>query len=556
MAYKSATGVTLKTRNGKDYTDKFPALAKALSAWDAAPCVIDGEAVVFDGGISSFSALQAYLKRGTGEVTFMAFDLLYLGTDTRPLPLRQRKQMLEKLLANAPADVKYSAHTDTPPAQMLAAACAQGLEGVIVKDADAPYVGSRTDNWIKVKCANRQEFVVLGYSIKKKALSSLLLGVMEDGVLRYAGRAGTGFSERESETLLAAFAGHFIKEPAVQVPRRHSETYVWMNPVLVTEVAFASWTSGGLLRQASFKGLREDKAAKEVVREMPQKTPRTAKTRDGTLTLTSPDKEMYAGVSKKDVMAYYRKVAKRMLPYVKERLVSLVRCPDGATGACFYQRHMDDPIAGLSQHTIRESDGDKAEYVAIDDENGILNAVQYNTLEFHTWGAQVDTIEQPDTLVFDLDPDKGLDIQAVRQGVKDLKSILDAIGLTAFLKTSGSKGYHIVVPVTPSADWDRVRAFASQVAQAMEQKWPERYTANMRKVKRKGKIYVDWVRNTRGATSVAPYSLRAREVPGISCPIAWKDLDRIAPQDITIKNIFRRRKDPWADYFTVRQEIK
>lgn len=274
------------------------------------------------------------------------------------------------------------------------------------------------------------------------------------------------------------------------------------------------------------------------------------------LPLTSPDKQMYPGVSKKDVMDYYRKIAPRLLPFVKGRLCSLVRCPAGAQDQCFYQKHLRETAPGLSQTQIRESDGGLAEYLTVEDEAGILNAVQYNTLEFHMWGAPLDTLEQPDTVVFDLDPDVGLDLQAVRQGLRDLKGILDAIGLVSFLKTSGSKGYHVVIPLNPAAQWESVRAFAQRVAQSMEQKWPERYTSNVRKVNRKGKIFIDWIRNTRGATSVAPYSLRARDVPAVSCPIAWEELDRVAPQDITIRNIFRRRKDPWADYFNIRQELK
>lgn len=348
MGYKSPSGVALKTRNRRDYTGKFPALAEALAAWDAPPCVIDGEAVVFDRGVSSFSALQAYLKTGVGDAVYMAFDLLYLGQDTRPLPLDQRKEMLEKLMADAPEQVLYATHTDAPPADVLAAACANRLEGVIVKRRDAPYVGGRSENWLKVKCANRQEFAVLGYSAKKRALSSLLLGAMDNGSLRYVVRAGTGITQRESDALLESFAPLVTEKPATSVPRKAGETYVWLKPERVAEVAFASWTSGGLLRQASFLGLRDDKSAREVVVEMPQSKPR-AKAKTDAVPLTSPDKEMYEGVTKKDVMDYYVRIAPRMLPYVKGRLVSLVRCPDGATGDCFYQRHMDDPISSMAQ---------------------------------------------------------------------------------------------------------------------------------------------------------------------------------------------------------------
>jgi bifunctional non-homologous end joining protein LigD len=325
----------------------------------------------------------------------------------------------------------------------------------------------------------------------------------------------------------------------------------------VAEISFASWTKSSLLRQASFKGLREDKKAEEVVKELASDHPDSGSdAKDRALPLTSPGKEMYPGVSKKDVMDYYRKIAPRLLPFVKGRLASLVRCPSGTDEQCFYQKHLQEKVPGLGETELREADGDLAGYLAVEDEDGILNAVQLNTIEFHVWGSRLETLEKPDTVVFDLDPDDGLDLQAVRRGIRDLKGILDEIGLTSYLKTSGSKGYHVVIPLNPAAQWDTVRDFARRVAEAMEEKWPDRYTSNVRKVKRKGRIFIDWIRNTRGATSVAPYSLRARDVPAVSCPISWDEMDRVAPQDITMHNIFRRRKNPWAEYFNSRQELK
>jgi bifunctional non-homologous end joining protein LigD len=312
-----------------------------------------------------------------------------------------------------------------------------------------------------------------------------------------------------------------------------------------------------MVKRNKVRRLREDKKAEEVVKELASDNPDSWRdSKDGALPLTSPDKEMYPGVTKKDVMDYYSKIAPRLLPFVKGRLASLVRCPAGTDEQCFYQKHLHEKAPGLSETEIRESDGDLAEYLLVEDESGILNAVQLNTIEFHIWGSRLDALEKPDTVVFDLDPDVGLDLQAVRRGLRDLKGILDAIGLVSFLKTSGSKGYHVVIPLNPVAEWETVQDFARRVAEAMEEKWPDRYTSNVRKVKRKGKIFIDWIRNTRGATSVAPYSLRARDVPAISCPISWDEMDRVAPQDITIHNIFRRRKNPWAEYFNIRQELK
>lgn len=520
---------------------------------------------VFKDGVSDFAQLQRFIKSGDGAVRYVVFDLLYLGSDLHREPLFLRKQKLEKLLKGAPDELILSNHIEGSAENIFRAACGRGLEGIIFKDRNSAYSGGRTEDWIKVKCGMRQEFVVLGYTAKSKQLSSLLLAITEQGKLRYAGRAGTGFSQSETEALLEAFAPLTTPEPAASVPRRRGEEYVWLQPEKTAEISFASWTSSGLLRQASFKGLREDKKAENVVREVVKKakkgmasgTPDAGRDKKSpAMPLTSPGKEMYPGVTKKDVMEYYRKIAPRMLPFVTGRLASLVRCPAGTDEQCFYQKHLREEAPGLSETEIRESSGSLDEYLAVEDENGILNAVQLNTIEFHVWGSRLETLEQPDTVVFDLDPDAGLDLQAVRQGLRDLKGILDAVGLTSFLKTSGSKGYHVVVPLNPAAGWETVRGFAKKVAEAMEEKWPDRYTANVRKVKRKGKIFIDWIRNTRGATSAAPYSLRARAVPAVSCPISWDEMDRVAPQDITIQNIFRRRKNPWAEYFDIRQELK
>jgi bifunctional non-homologous end joining protein LigD len=246
-----------------------------------------------------------------------------------------------------------------------------------------------------------------------------------------------------------------------------------------------------------------------------------------------------------------------MLPYVSNRLQSLVRCPDGIQGECFYQKHYQDSMVGLESQRIEQSDGEEADYIYLTDIDGLRQAVQLNTIEFHGWGSRIDQLERPDQIVFDLDPDEDLGLKEVRRGVRDLKAILDELGLVAFLKTSGGKGYHVVVPLTPQAGWDEIRDFSKQVASVMEQKWPDRYTANMRKEKRKGKIYVDWVRNGRGATSVAPYSVRARSGAPVSWPISWSDLNKIAPNDMTIKKALRsRKKDPWTGFFNVKQKLK
>ncbi|HSK69155.1 MAG TPA: non-homologous end-joining DNA ligase [Candidatus Limnocylindria bacterium] len=276
---------------------------------------------------------------------------------------------------------------------------------------------------------------------------------------------------------------------------------------------------------------------------------------DEPLELTSPEKEMYPGVTKKDVYEYYRRIAPRMMPYVQGRLASLVRCPGGTGEGCFYQKHLKENAPGIGVQEIREADGGPDEYLRVDSEAGLLSAAQLNAVEFHVWGSPADDLENANMITFDLDPDEGLDVRALRRGLKDLKSILDEIGLASFLKTSGSKGYHVVIPLNPPSGWEAAHAFARGVAQDMERKWPDRYTSDARKEERRGRIFVDWLRNARGATSVAPYSLRARDVPAVSCPIAWDEMDSVGPRDITIRDVFRRRKNPWKEYFKVLQKL-
>lgn len=553
VAYVDHGEVLLDTRNHQDYTEKFPDLVKSLKKWNV-QAVLDGEVIVNKEGKSSFQALQQYIKgKKMPKPVYMAFDLLfYEGGDLREKPLSKRREKLESILNEAKlSGVHFSSASTEDPQVVFATVCENKMEGVICKRADRPYRSGRNDDWIKVKCQNRQELIVIGYTQterRTRAFSSLLLGLMEEGDILYAGRVGTGFSESSAKEIMKRMKPLERKTaPISDAPKaRHDEEITWLTPKLVAEVNFAEWTEEGLLRQASFEGLREDKPAKEVVKEKPVEE----------VILTSPDKPMFENYTKQDLAHYYEKMAERMLPYLRRRLVSLVRCPGGVSEDCFYQKHLKDELAGLYSEGITESDGDEADYIYLEDVQGICQAVQYGTVEFHTWGSRIDELEKPDMIVFDLDPDEGMDLAKVREGVLDLKSILDELELTSFLKTSGGKGYHIVVPLTPSAEWEEVREFAKNVAVAMETKWPKKYTSNMRKEKRRGKIYIDWVRNGRSATSVAPYSVRAREPGSVSWPISWADLKTVAPADYTMEKALKsRKKDPWAGFFEVDQKI-
>lgn len=564
-AYVDHGDVKLLTRNKQDYTSTFPAIADELKQWDIS-AVIDGEVIVQVDGRSSFQALQQAIKQKKKvSPGFMAFDLLFDGEDLRDLPLKDRRDRLETMLKRQQAKaIQFSRAYQGDPTDLLDQVCSQGMEGIISKRLDRPYIAGRNRDWLKIKCRASQELVIVGFTQTEKrtrALSALLLGVQEGGELRYAGRVGTGFSEASAKELHQKLTGLIRKtSPLKEAPsERRGETITWVRPSLIAEVDFTEWTEDGLVRQASYQGLRSDKASTEVVRE--QKTPTKSKKKsteaNETIKLTSPDKIMFEDYTKQDLADYYEKMAERMLPFIQNRLLSLVRCPDGIHGECFYQKNYQDSMAGLASKRITQSDGDEADYIYLEDAAGLRQAVQLSTIEFHGWGSRVDELEKPDLIVFDLDPDEGMELKQVRQGVRDLKAILDELGLEAFLKTSGGKGYHVVVPLTPQAGWDEVRDFSRNVALAMEQKWSDRYTSNMRKEKRKGKIYVDWVRNGRGATSVAPYSVRAREGAPISWPIAWSELSRVAPGDMTIKKALRSRKaDPWQAFFKTKQKLK
>ena len=549
----------LLTRNGSDYAHKFQSAARALTECaDGRAMVLDGEMVVADSaGRPDFQALQSYIKKPAGKrLQYIIFDILALdGEDLRQRPLLQRKETLMWLLAGAPEPLHYSVHIEGQGEALLEAARKASLEGVVGKRADSLYTGARNGDWIKRKCAARQEFVIGGYTISAKresGVSSLLLGVYRDGALVYCGRAG-GFSRRDMNELAAKFGPLIRKTPPFrEAPKvRAGETIVWLRPQYAAEIAFAEWTREGLLRQAKFKGLREDKEVKQIEREDQPVGARRMATRPegGSLPpanpddcviegvkITSPEKIVWGETTKKELALYYQKAAPRMLPHVQGRFLSAVRCPGGAQGECFFKKHPDGGGEG---------------YYCVDDVAGLLKEVQMNTLEFHVWGSRAAQPEQPDVMVFDLDPDEGLDLEAVRQGARDLKRILDELNLKSYLKTSGGKGYHVIVPFQPAADWEAFRDLARGIVQTMETKWPARYTGNVRKASRRGRVFVDWIRNTRGATSVAPYSVRNRPGLPVSMPIAWGELGKVTPGGIGMAEAIKRlkRRDPWEGFW-------
>ena len=585
IAYVEENTVRLVTRNGNDYTKRFKDVAGSLmDLASGRAMVLDGEmAVLDDSGKTDFHALQNYMKNPKPPyLTYIVFDLLaFDGMDLREEPLIKRKEKLEELIKNSAKNLFFSRHISGKGEESFAAACEAGMEGIIGKKSDSIYSGTRNGDWIKLKCDRRQEFVVGGYTSSEKrmgGISSLLLGVYKNGEFTYIGRAGTGISQADRKALEKAFAG--IKRttsPFKEEPKATTrERITWLEPRLVAEIKFAEWTGSGLLRQASYKGLRADKESRDITIEnagyradedsLNIATAGTATASNSPnklivegVKISNPDKVLFDDplITKGDVVRYYAAVSQRMLPYVGGRILSTIRCPKGISQTCFFKKHPGPSHKGIEIIEVQNSEGEAEEYFYVKDAQGLVHEAQMGTLEFHTWGSRVDSLDQPDMMVFDLDPDEGMDLTTVRQGVKDLKSILSELSLNSYLKTSGGKGYHIVVPLKPAASWDVFNGFARRVAEVMENKWPDRYTSNVRKARRKNKIFIDWIRNGRGATSVAPYSLRARKGAGVSMPIAWDELDSIAPDGIDMAEALRRVSGPgpWVGFFENNQML-
>ena len=580
IAYIEGVNVKLVSRNGKDYTKHFQEVVNSLiSLAGGRTMVLDGEMTVTDElGKTNFQSLQSYMKNPKGKsLIYYVFDLIALdGEDLREQKLIDRKQKLEAIMQNSPPHLYYSRHIAGKGKDCFNAACKLNMEGIIGKRSGSKYRGIRNDDWIKIKCDNRQEFVIGGYTLtdkKNSGVSALLLGFYQGEELIYIGRAGTGMSETIIQELEKKFVKLKLdKSPFMNTPKkRTNENIIWLQPQLVAEIKYAEITDDSKLRQASYKGLREDKDPKSVVFETAineieaqadkeQKIPiKDKKDYIEGIKISNPDKVLYNNpkVTKLDVVEYYSRVSERMLPYVRRRVLSVVRCPKGVKESCFYKKHPMANGKGIISIPINNSKDKDDEYFYIDNSLGLIHEAQMGTIEFHTWGSQVDNLDMPDMMVFDLDPDEGMHLDKVRQGVRDLKDVLSELQLECYLKTSGGKGYHVVVPFVPCCNWELFHDFAKNIAQVMEQKWPDKYTSNVRKVNRANKIYIDWVRNGRGATSIAPYSLRAREGAKVSMPITWEELDKIAPDGITMDEAFKRiaQSDPWHDFYNNDQQL-
>ncbi|CAN5440470.1 DNA ligase D [soil metagenome] len=514
------------TRNGLDWTDKFPGVAEAAAALPVGSALIDGEIVGFKDGKPDFSTLKDAISAGGNGLTLFAFDLLSLdGKDVTKRPNVQRKELLRPLISGADQRIQYAEHVIGAGEQLFETMCREGYEGIVSKKTDAPYRGARTKAWLKVKCTHRQEFVIIGWSQsdKSRGFRSLLLGLHDADGLRYAGKVGTGFSMDLIDELRAQMEKIETKAPSATVPRVAAKGARWVKPKLVAEIAFTEFTPDGVLRHPSFLGLRGDKDARSVVEEKPV----AVEAPEIHVKVSSRDREIFleSKVTKGDLADYYAAIAGLMLPWTANRPISLIRCPQGRGKHCFFQKHDAGTFGEYVHHVpIREKDGSTEEYLYVRDADGLVACVQMGTIEFHGWGSSVDTLELPDRMVFDLDPDEGLGFDAVKKAAVDIKGHLADIGLTSFPMLTGGKGVHVVVPLNPVADWPAVRSFAERFARALAESEPDRFVANMSKAKRVGKIFLDYLRNQRGSTAVMPYSARARPGAPVAAPVSWTEL--------------------------------
>jgi len=587
--------VNLFTRNGHDWTERMPIQTKAIEALNLKDSWLDGEVVVLnENGLPSFQALQNAFDVGRSQdIIFYLFDAPFLnGFDLREAPLEERRGELEKILGKQKyGPLRYSGVFDADHKSIVESACALSLEGVIGKRSKSTYVSRRSNDWIKLKCRLRQEFVIVGYTEpqgSRSGFGALLVGVHKDigdKELLYAGRVGTGFNSARLQDIYKKM--HLLERntPAftTRLTSEQKRGAHWIEPKLICEVEFAEWTGEGVLRQAAFISLRTDKPVKDIVRERPKninappanKTEKkaTAKTKSSAQNKVSEPglkngKIIISGVgishpdrvideesrgTKLELAQFYETISEYILPHLSNRPVSLLRAPDGITGEQFFQKHSENMAIPHITQLEKSLDPGHGPLMEIGSTEALVGCVQMNTIELHTWGATTSGIETPDRFVLDLDPDPALPWRSVVEATRLTLSLLDELKLTAFIKTTGGKGMHIIVPLTPDADWEYVKAFSKAVAEFMAKQIPERFVAKMGPKNRIGRIFIDYLRNTRGASTVCAYSVRARPGLAVSVPIARDELEKVSHSDQwNIKNLRERleklKNNPWGNY--------
>ena len=595
QARKDGNTVRMLTRSGLDWTYRIPSIAEAIRALPVDKATLDGEVVVVSpNGTTNFADLQAAFQDGAkNPLTYFCFDLLHIdGHSTRDRQLVDRKALLADLLDGSDSNlIRLSEHIETSGQQMFQNACELHAEGIISKRTQSTYTSGRDGAWLKLKCLHEQEFVIGGFTLPSNGahgVGALLLGYYLDGKLIYAGRTGTGFNQKthrsvrdKLDTLTTA------QSPFADIPTVARKGAHWLRPNLVAQVRFATWTADNQLRQAAFLGLREDKPAKEVVREEAAPTPKRSRTQPvkaaayrtpsqaaaklspakedekPPIRLTHPGKilDTESGLTKQMLADYYWAIAEHMLPYIADRPLSLVRCPEGSTKPCFYQKHVT-PMLPKGIHTVMVVDkksGKPEPYITLDSQEALAGLAQMGVLEIHPWGSRNEDLEHPDRIIIDIDPDESLNWATVTEAAADVRARLKKLHLESFLKTTGGKGLHIVVPIKPEHDWNTIKSFAHNFVLEMERSSPALYLTKMTKSARVGKIYLDYLRNERGATAVAPYSARARAGAPVSMPLAWSELKSATRPVFLVADqaewLTRLKKDPWKLLLKTTQQL-
>lgn len=583
--------VNLMTRNGLDWATRMPGIADAATKMNVESAILDGEVVALDDrGVSNFADLQAAFQEGRQKyITYFAFDLLHLnGHNLRGLPLSDRKRILEGLLwgADDNSPLRFSEGIEADGKVVFEKACAMGAEGIVSKLKSARYTSGRGGAWLKLKCRLEQEFVIGGFTLPSKRTSgigALLLGYYEAGKIRFAGRAGTGFTQIAHQMIRTRLDRLKQKNcPFLEVPREDRRGAIWVKPELVAQVAFSTWTRDNLVRQAAFKGLREDKPANQVTREtavaskkaekrapaqknIASSSQQSRKEMKGkkALAITHPDKVLdpESGITKQQLADYYMAVAEHLLPHIADRPISVVRCPDGMDKACFFQKHVG---LGLPDgvHTIsipNRKGGEREDYLTVDSPDGLVGLAQMGVLEIHPWGSHNGSLQMPDRMVFDLDPDAAIEWKTLAGTALELRQKLRNAGLESFVKSTGGKGLHVVIPLHPDHEWPAVKEYAHRMVREMEREKPNLYVTKMTKATRKNHIYLDYLRNDLGATSVAPFSPRARRGTPTAMPLAWSELDSAKAPAFQISDFAqwrgRLRRDPWRKLLENKQEL-
>lgn len=575
LAFKKGNKVHLLSRTQNDWTQYFPNIVAAIKQLSIKNCIIDGEIVLLDSkSRSSFQLLQNAIKTDThAPFLYYTFDMLYYDKwDIRHLPLLERKELLSSILDEESPVIKYSDHVIGQGVELLKRACDFELEGIISKQLTSHYLSKRSKSWLKTKCYKRQEFIIGGFTPPKNSRShfgSLFLGLYDKkGKFNFCGNVGTGFSEASLKQIFTELKKLIIEKNPFSTNPPGTKTATWVKPVLVAEVEFIEWTDDGHLRHPSFKGLRLDKNPADVIKEVEQTMPKepvktSSKGQRTPVKLTHPDKILYKedGITKNDLLHYYEEIASSILPFISLRPLTLVRCPNDYTD-CFYQKKLNDSETALRSVEVKSKKESKTEdYIYLDDEAGLFSLVQMGVLEIHPWGSRIDSLEYPDMITFDLDPAEDLPWKKVVEGAFEAKRHLEEFKLKSFVKTTGGKGLHVVVPINPEYNWEEVKNFSHTFAMFLEQMYPDKYLSVMSKAKRTGKIFIDYLRNQRGANAIAAYSTRAKIHAPVATPLDWNELTTdLRDTFYTIKTLPKRlsqlKKDPWGEFWSTKQSLR